>query len=233
MTQRVHNLQTWLNDRGAALVVDGKWGPKTRSAVIETFRNRAAPAISEPDIIALANRHDFDVRAMKAVAKVESGGSGWDNAGLLACLYERHYMFRRVGIASGLLSAPKPGGYTIDANSNGVNDSWEKLADATGLWGLNVALECASFGKFQIMGAHWKALGYPSVADFVWGMSRREVAHYEAFCRYIVANRLTDALNRVDGNPENCRAIAKGYNGSGYAAGRYHEKIATAWRVGR
>lgn len=225
---RIANLQTWLNAHGASLVVDDKNGPATRRAVIEVFRNAAAPAIRPDELKALANRHDFDLRAMRAVAKVESGGSGWDKAGLLACLFERHYMFRRVQKAVPFLSDPKPGGYTVDADGNGINDSWEKLARGAGLFGFNVTFECASFGRFQIMGAHWKALGYPSVADFVWGMSRGEPAHYEAFCRYIVVNGLTDALNAVDGDPRNCLAIARGYNGKGQKG--YDQRIAAAWK---
>lgn len=228
MSDRILNLQRWLNAHGAKLAEDGKWGPATRAAVIETFRNRQAFPATDADIKAIANRHQFNERAMKAVAKVESGGSGWDATGLLKCLYERHYLWRRVKLAVPVLSNPSPGGYTIDADKNRINDSWEKLADATGLFGLNVAFECASFGKFQIMGAHWKALGYPSVAEFVWGMSRGEPAHYEAFARYIVVNGLTDALNAVNGDPANCLAIARGYNGKGQKG--YDARIAKAWR---
>src|SRR5690606_38594911 len=134
---------------------------------------------------------------IKAVAKVESAGGGWDNAGLLKCLWERHYLWRRVKVAVPLLSNPSPGGYTIDADRDGINDSWEKLADATLRFGAGPSFECASFGKFQIMGAHWKALGYPTVLDFVWALSRSEAAHYDAFARYIEVNGLAPALRRV------------------------------------
>lgn len=230
MSARIRNLQAWINAHGGFVTVDGRWGPQTRNAVIEVFRNRKAPAATPAEIALIARTHGFDERAMMAVAKVESGGSGWDNDGLLKCLWERHWLFRRVKLAVPFLSDPKPGGYTIDADNDGVNDSWEKLADATGRFGFNIAAECASFGKFQVMGGHWKALGYPSVADMIWRLSRSEAAHYELFARYIVANGLTRTLNRVDGSPENARRIAAGYNGSGYAAGRYHEKIAAAWR---
>jgi len=229
MSDRILNLQHWLNNHGVSLAEDGRWGKQTRNGVIEAFRNTKADAITQDEIKALANRHDFNLRAMKAVAKVESAGSGWDRSGLLACLYERHYLFRRIGKAFGVLSSPTGGGYNVDANKDGVNDSWEKLADATGLFGFNVAFECASFGKFQIMGAHWKALGYPSVAEFVWGMSRSEAAHYEAFCRFVVVNGLTDALNACDGNPANCLAFARGYNGKGQKG--YDQRIAAAWKV--
>lgn len=231
MSDRIRNLQAWINAHGGTVTVDGKWGPQTRDAVIEVFRNRKAPAATPGEIGLIAARYGFDRRAMMAVAQVESGGSGWDDKGLLKCLWERHWLFRRVKLAVPFLSDPKPGGYTIDADGDGVNDSWEKLADATGLFGFNVAAECASYGKFQVMGGHWKALGYPSVADMIWGLSRREAAHYELFARYIVTNGLTKALNRVDGDPENARKIAAGYNGGNYERYSYHFKIASAWRA--
>lgn len=223
--------QSWLNSHGAKLRVDGKAGPATRSATIETFRHRTAPAATEAEIAAIAQRSGFNLRAMKAVARVESGGAGWDVTGLLACLYERHYLFRRIGLAWGLYSSATPGGYTVDADGDGINDSWEKLADASARYGMEKVFECASFGRFQIMGAHWEALGYASAPEFVWALSRTEAAHYDAFARFIRANSLTAALNRVDGYPENCRAIAAGYNGKSYAAKGYHQKIADAWKA--
>lgn len=227
MSQKVKNRQIWLNAHGATLEVDGKDGPATRKAIIDVFRNSDAPAVTEEEIAGIAARNGFDVRALKAVAQVESSGSGWDDKGLLKCLYERHYLWRRVKIAVPFLSNPKGGGYTIDADKNGINDSWEKLAKATSLFGFDVAFECASFGKFQIMGAHWKALKYDSVAEFVWGMSRNERAHYEAFARFINTNNLRKALNQVDGDPKNCLAIAEGYNGK--AQNGYDKRIAKAW----
>ena len=233
MSDRVLNLQRWLNRHGVSIAEDGLWGPQTRAAVIETFRNTSAKAVTGNDIAACADRLGASPRQVLAVARVEGGGAGWDKHGLMKLLWERHYLWRRVRVAVPLLSNPKSGGYTIDADLDGLNDSWEKLADATGRFGFNVASECASVGKFQIMGAHWKALGYPSVAEFYWQLSRSEAAHYDAFARFIEVNGLAPALHRIDGNPENARAFAKGYNGSGYAKGRYHEKIAEAWSFGR
>lgn len=231
MGERTKGLQRWLNIKAdCGLVEDGIGGPATRAAIIEAFRNKEAPAVTNADMIQLAARLGCTVRQIKAVAKVEGGGSGWDNSGLLKCLWERHYLWRRVRVAVPLLSNPSPGGYTTDADGDGTNDSWEKLADATLRFGAGAAFECASFGKFQIMGAHWKALSYPTVLDFIWALSRTEAAHYDAFARFIDANRLAPALRRINGNPENARAFARGYNGSGYAKGNYHAKIAVAWK---
>jgi hypothetical protein len=225
-------LQVWLNNKGAQLAVDGKAGPATRRATIEAFRNLKAAAITPGELKMIADRLGASVAQVAAVAAVESNGGGWDDAGLLKCLWERHYLFKRLRFSIPLISDPKPGGYTIDADHDGINDSWEKLADAAARYG-RLAFECASFGKFQIMGAHWKTLGYASVLDFVWQLSQSELAHYDAFARYLEANSLVAALRQVDGNAINCRALARGYNGSGYATYSYDVKIAHAFRVWR
>jgi hypothetical protein len=230
VSERTREWQQWLVGKGMPVKIDGAWGPQTRAATINVFRNRQAPAITPDEIELVANTLGAPVRNLKAVASVESAGGGWDDAGLLKCLWERHYLWRRVRIAVPILSNPSPGGYTVDADRDGVNDSWEKLADATGRFGFDVAAECASFGKFQIMGAHWKALGYPSVREFVWQLSLSEFAHYDAFARFIRANGLRDALRSIDGNPANCLAFARGYNGKGQKG--YDGRIARAWRMG-
>lgn len=232
MNRALADLQVFLNLKGADLKVDGLRGPKTRAAIIETFRNRTAPAITDHAIEIIAIRLGCTQRQLRAVARVEGSGAGWDKSGLLTCLWERHYLWRFIRIAIPFLSSPSPGGYTIDANGNGINDSWEKLADAALRWP-GWAFECASFGKFQVMGANWRALGYAAARDFVWKLSRDETAHYEAFERYIKANGLEAALRRIDANPENARAFARGYNGPGYAKGDYHTKIAFAWKAER
>lgn len=223
-------LQQWLNRHTAAVREDGKASPELRAAILHTFRNTMAPAITNEAIEGYAARLRGTSRQLRAVAKVEGGGAGWDNTGLLKCLWERHYLWKRIRFAIPFLSDPKPGGYTMDADGDGICDSWEKLADAAMQFG-ELAFECASFGKFQVMGAHWKALGYPSVLDMVWQLSRDEKAHYELLARYIEKNGLVQAFRQIDGIPANARAFARMYNGAGYAAGRYHEKIAAAWKV--
>lgn len=221
-------LQMWLNLRGAGLEVDGKGGPATRTAIIETFRNTSAPAISVDGKQAIADRLGVTVRQLETVARVESAGGGWDNSGLLKCLWERHYLWRRIKLSVPLLSNPSPGGYTVDADRDGINDSWEKLADASLRFGFGVAAECASFGKFQVMGAHWKALGYPSVEDMIWSLSRDERAHYELLARYVEVNGLRPAMRAIDGTPGNCLAFARGYNGKGQKG--YDVRLAETFR---
>lgn len=228
---KIAALQRWLNLKGLTppLVEDGLRGPATRQGVFDLFRNTAAPAVTPDDLALFARRLGCTVRQIKAVAEVESNGGGWDDGGLLKCLYERHYGWKRFRILVPLLSNPSPGGYTVDADRDRINDSWEKVADAALTFGEpNKAFECASWGKFQIMGAWWEHLRYSSAAEFVWQLSRSETAHYEAFVRFIERFDLVEALRRIDGNPMNCLAFARGYNGKGQKG--YDALIAAAFR---
>lgn len=222
------DFQRWLNERGAVLTVDGKPGPATRAAIIDTFRNRNAPAVTPQDIALLAARLNCSPRQIAAAALTESNGGGWDDTGLLKCLWERHFLWRRVKFAVPFLSDPKPGGYTIDADHDGFNDSWEKLADAAMRWGPDIAFECASFGKFQVMGAHWKALGYASALDMVWQQTRSEAAQYEVFARYIEVNGMKGAVRSISADPRACLAFAIGYNGKGQKG--YDQRTANNYR---
>lgn len=223
----LRDLQIWLNAHGARLVVDGLRGPATRKAVLDTFINKTAPAVTPQDIARIAARLGGSPRQLAAVAKVESGGGGWDDAGRLKCLYERHYFWRRMRVVIPVLSNPTPGGYTIDADRNGINDSWEKVADAAMRSPL-AAFESASWGKFQIMGAHAKSLGYANAVEFVWALSRGEAAHYEALARFIDVNGLTHAFRALSTDPATCLAFARGYNGKGQKG--YDRKLAEAMR---
>lgn len=231
----LRDFQLWLNAHGASLVVDGRAGPATRAAILNTFINRNAPAATSADIAQVAARLGGSARQLAAVAKVESAGGGWDDAGRLKCLFERHYAWRRLRVVIPLLSNPTPGGYTIDADRDGINDSWEKVADLA-MRSPIAAFESASWGKFQIMGAHAsadpkrKALAvYPGNAiEFVWWLARSERNHYEALALFIEVNGLTKAFRALSTDPSDCLAFARGYNGKGQKG--YDRKLAEAMK---
>jgi hypothetical protein len=221
MTQA--DFQAWLNEHGASLLVDNLFGPRTRSAVLALFSNMQAPAVTENDIGSIADRLRCSVKQVKAVARVESGGSAFDHNGRPKILFERHYFHRltegRWSVAP--FSNSKAGGYS--------EDSWQKLADACARdpW---AAFQSASWGRFQVMGSHWKKLGYLSPLSMAWLMRQDEYGHYEALARYVEAFGLLDEMRALSSDPDDCRGFARLYNGPGYAAMRYHEKLAEAMR---
>ena len=170
--------------------------------------------------------------AVKAVASVESNASGLikDNQGNLVpkILFERHIMYQRLRDFTPIKSAdmaakypdivsPKAGGY-----KGGLGEH-ERLQRAV-LIDRNTALESASWAAFQIMGYHWKALGYPSVQAFVNDMYS-EQGQLDAFVKFIkVDKRLVKALQEKD-----WVTFSRIYNGPAYQKNNYHIKMKEAY----
>lgn len=170
--------------------------------------------------------------SVKAIASVESNGAGLtkDTQGNLVpkILFERHIMFQRLRDYTPIKSAdmavkypdivnPKAGGY-----KGGLSEH-ERLQRAV-LIDRNTALESASWGQFQIMGYHWKALGYLSVQAFVNTMYS-EQGQLEAFVKFIKADkRLVKALQEKD-----WVTFSRIYNGPAYQKNNYHIKMKEAY----
>jgi len=231
MNPKLAALQTWINAKGwkPQLAVTGLDNPETRAAFMGIFANKRAPAVTPDEIAGFAKRLGGTVKQMQAVAAVESAGGGFLDTGQPKILWERHHFWKRLQLNMPLISNPKPGGYTNDANNNGINDSWEKLTDAA-MHAPSWAIESCSWGKFQVMGFWWEKLGYPSAIDYAWSMRESEAGHYEALVRYIQFNKLSGAFRALSTDPETCRAFAAGYNGAGYRKFDYHNKLARAMK---
>lgn len=223
-------LQQWLGAHGQAVLVDGVCGPKTRAAIFAAFCNPCASAIRDAEIAVLADRFDCTPKQLKAVAKVESGGSAFDPSGRPKILFERHlfhrFTFGRYSIAP--FSNASGGGYN--------ESSWDKLT-AAACKDAEAAFSAVSWGKFQVLGAHASGryagfldLGYGSAVDLAYSTVTSEAAHYELLARYIEAAGLGRALRRLSTNPEDNRAFALGYNGPKYHQFDYHNKLARAMR---
>lgn len=202
---------------------DGQFGPASRKALEQHFSNRNAPAVSHADLIMLASSLDCSVDQIKAVAAVESSGSGFDNQGRPKILYERHLFHR---LTDGRWS---PADYSQSAGGGYSQDSWEKLGRACAR-NIDAAFSACSWGKFQVLGLHWSKLGFDSPYALAYSTVGSEAAHYDLLARYVRTFGLTDALRKISGNPEDCRDFAAGYNGAGYRRFAYHERIAREMR---
>lgn len=220
---KLAEFQQWLVAHGQQIVVDGKGGPQTRAAIIAAFTNLEAPAVNGADIIAFASAIGCTPKQLNAIAKVESAGGGFTKSGLPKILFERHYFHRLTEgkFSPASFSNPKYGGY--------AEDSWEKLCFAA-CKDPHAAFSSASWGKFQIMGAHWNALDYRSPIAMAYTMTRSEADHYEALVRFIRANGLEDEARRLSTDPADCAPFARKYNGPAYARNRYDRKLAEAMR---
>ena len=231
--QDVAWVQKWLNENcGTNLEVDGVWGTVSRATFLAAMTCRTAEAITEAELLQIATElGDTNTSRIKAVAAVESNGSGWFNSGLPKILYERHKFWKHSGNRDiTWYSNPTAGGYTMDANSNGINDSWEKLSFAIGKNPL-AALKSISIGKYQVMGEYYLQCGYQHPIEMLYACSRSELAQYQLLRDYIlnVAN-LKGAFLQLGTNASSNEAFAKGYNGIAYRKNDYHIKLASAMK---
>lgn len=166
--------------------------------------------------------------AVKAIASVESAGDGFitDKNGnkLPKILFERHVMFKRLRDFTSIKSAdmaakypdivnPSPGGYKGEWAEHERLDRAVKIDRVT-------ALESASWGRFQVLGMHWKVLGYPSVQAFV-NDAYTEDGQLNIFIKFIQADkRLVKALKEKDWT-----TFARIYNGPSYQINKYDLKM--------
>ena len=237
----VKELQQWINSKikseGLAiphLVEDGKAGPLTRSTFILVFVNKKARAIDETERLMIAKSlGDTTTKRIAAVAKVESAGSGWFDSGLPKILYERHYFHKfvkkTIAWVTGFLSNPSSGGYTVDADKNGINDNWDKLAAAACIDPFG-ALQSVSIGSFQVMGRWYKECGYKHPLDMLWAARNSEYEHYKMLAGFIKANNLQKAFLAVSTDPATNVAFVEAYNGPAWRKNDYANKLAKAMR---
>lgn len=226
--------QKWLISKGCYLGnsgADGVIGKDTKLAMYKLFADKKAKAITDDQLkkISLSLGDVQGTARIRAVAVVESGGSGWFDTGHVKILYERHKFYQyntdTTAPKSTFFNFPTGGNYTVDDNKNDVNDNWEKLFRACEFDPL-AAFMSISMGKFQVMGFHYKAMGFNTPYDMLFSMVSNEEAHYVCLVKYIMANNLQCAYLTMDSSSSNCIPFAKGYNGSGYAKFSYDKKLA-------
>lgn len=168
--------------------------------------------------------------ALRAVIDVECKGDGFNADNTPVILFERH-IFRRRLIANGkpdiamkaMIERPDlcnttMGGYGLSSAQHG------RMAAAT-RYDRASALESASWGIGQILGYHWRDLGYVSLQSFINCMYRDEYCQLQAMCKFIVKNGLDKYLRNQD-----WKNFALRYNGSAYAKNSYDIKLANAYK---
>lgn len=212
---------------------DGIWGPKSKALLLDWFRNPAADLIRPTELSWAAGQIGCSILQIKAIWTVESSGRGFDAAGRPKMLYERHKFHRfTAGYWSpAAFSQPSAGGYSRDADGNGVLDAWDRLSDAIATGAVDAAFMAASWGAFQIMGEWWDELGYASPFAMAHACVTGEAAHLDMLVRYIRHFRLEDEARAITSNPDSCRRFAAAYNGAGYARNDYHAKLAAEMRA--
>ncbi|WP_082143943.1 N-acetylmuramidase domain-containing protein [Nitratireductor soli] len=177
-----------------------------------------------------AKRLGIEVATMLAVIEIESAGKVYSTVGRghePLIRFEGHYFDRRLsGPARERarregLAHPSAGKVK---NPTSQAARWTMLNKAI-LIDAKAALESTSWGLGQVMGAHWKWLGFGSVDELVNTARGGAAGQVELMVRYIEKAGLKGALQRRD-----WAAFARGYNGPAFAKHGYHTKLASAYR---
>lgn len=188
--------------------------------------------LTEQQIKEAAISSGITYAALRAVIDVEVGNrSGFNADGTPTILFEPHILWRELGNANYITKRkqladlfPDICSQKWDKSLYNVRPQHQKLYVASVLhW--EAAHKSASFGIGQVMGFNAPSLGYKSIKEFVDAMHESEAKQLDAMIRFITVNNLKGALIRKD-----WAAFAKGYNGSGYRANKYDDKLAAAYR---
>lgn len=183
-----------------------------------------------------AKAAEFKVQAahLKAVTEVESNGKIFaliDGERRPMILFEPHVFYRRLSGAAQAeavklkLAAERPSRKLYPKLQR---DRWAQIEAGEALLKRHklpagAARESASYGVGQVMGYHWKALGFTSLAQFLKTVSAGVEGQVDVMMRFIITNSLDDELR--DGR---WAAFARGYNGAGFRKNRYDTKLAEA-----
>jgi hypothetical protein len=170
-----------------------------------------------------------DVATLKAVAEVESGGSGFLSSGEPVILFEPHIFWRE------LKNRQIDPHQFVHGNEDILYEHWgerpyqpaskqHELLERACQIHREAALCSASWGRFQIMGFNYRLCGCKTLQEFINAIYKDEGEHLRLFCNFIKTKGLVDELRRKD-----WRGFAYGYNGASYEKNRYHLKLNTAY----
>jgi hypothetical protein len=186
--------------------------------------------ISDEQFALVAKELRCDEAAIRAVAEVESAGSGFLENGEPRVLFEGHIFHR---LTNGKYDKSHPDichpcwdraryakGPTADIRGLG---ELERLKRASAL-DEDAALRSASIGRFQILGDNCEECGWLNVKDFWQAMCEDEYMHLAAFANLVATFNLEGALRA-----HNWKVFARVWNGPRYAENKYDIKMAQAY----
>jgi hypothetical protein len=189
-------------------------------------------ALTDADFTNAAGTLGVDVPALRAVAQVESAGSGFGRDGHPVIRYELHRFqaktHRQFHKTHPHLS--QPDWHAGDRYHNGTqNREYSLLYSAMllkyqGDRAVEEAIESTSWGKFQIMGENWSDLGWDSALAFASDMYVSEANHLDAFVKFVQFKGITNALRN-----HQWATFALHYNGKNFADNDYDGRLQRAF----
>lgn len=176
---------------------------------------------------AIAKKYSIPEDLFCAIIEKESAGRFfWTVQGqqVPAIRPEAHYFYRalkgnsadlKAAVNKGLASV-KPN-YNVPGQPSKIYELFQRMTDINP----EAAAYAISMGAGQVMGAHWKRLGFTSALD-MWRAAQTGVqGQLDIMARFITSDpKLFDAFKK-----RNVTEIARMYNGAAYKRNKYDEHI--------
>ncbi|UOQ69051.1 N-acetylmuramidase family protein [Hymenobacter volaticus] len=201
--------------------------------------------LTPQQLAAAAETAGFEPRAVRAIIKVETGGSGYDRTtGYLLIQFEPSWFRRllpkdlRQKIASASATVMKR---TATAEQITLTQDWaitqankvegqvrERQAfDAACRIDRHTAYLATSWGLPQMMGFNYKSCGYSTVEEMIEGFRQSEAKQLAAMLLFIKSKPpMATALKNRDWG-----VLAYHYNGAGYKVFKYDKKLGLAYEA--
>ena len=199
------------------------------TTILERNFTGAAKRIDDIDIPRIASRIGAGEDELHAFMDVETGGGdGFNARNQPDALYEPHVAYRNSSgetrkklVAAGLA-------YKNWGEQPYPKDSYPRIVAAAKI-DPRIACLATSWGMTQILGENYAMVGYDSPESMVEAFMEDAENHLEACVQFLIADNLDDDLVA-----HRWAAVARGYNGAGYAKNGYDTKMAAryAWWSG-
>ena len=176
----------------------------------------------------VAMQLNCEVAAIKAVALVESAGRCFTSGGRVMCLFEGHqfYKFTKGKYADSHPTLCYPKWVTKYYMGNYDDEYVERFSVAFRL-DQNAAIMATSWGAFQIMGFHYKALKFKTPGAMLNYLKDSADNHLRLFAKFLLLKRNRHILQAIQA--KTWGTFAYFYNGKGYKQNRYDSKLKAAY----
>jgi len=168
--------------------------------------------INKQELSELSESFGIPVPSIQAIIEVESAGEGFDKVtGKIKIQFEPSWFKRLSKLFGGLWSINK-----VDVQSKewlAFNDAFSKNPDK--------AMESTSWGSMQVMGFHWKRLGFNSVGELVNFAKESERNQVWLGLKFLQTDKVIyQAILKKD-----WKTVAYRYNGANYKINNYDSKL--------
>lgn len=171
--------------------------------------------ISKDELSQLSEQFKIPTPSIQAIIEIESAGQGYDpKTGKIKIQFEPHWFKKLSKLIGGLWSINK-----VDVQTKewlAFNDAFVKNPEK--------AMESASWGSMQIMGFHWKRLGFNSVGHMVDFAKKSEYNQVWLGLKFLQTDKFIYHAILV----KDWRTVAFRYNGPNYKINNYDKKLAIA-----